>query len=158
MHCRRIGVASPEPISIEVENESWARPVTFRPERAFVLATSLTEAGKSRGDSGRTIDLGQRTCRATTHPRHGVHLFGQIGDLGSDWSAHLPALRSGTVRQERLGDKTVGRGCLPKIIVKDGEFPKRLQIYGRTLEIAAPVNGKVSVSMTSLTEDLSVEL
>jgi len=55
-------------------------------------------------------------------------------------------------------DKTVDCGCLPNINVKDGDFPKRLQVYGRTLEIAAPVDGKVTVSMTAVTEDLTVEL
>ena len=111
-----LALANPEPISVEVENES---------------AASTPE-----GVSGRIIGLGQRICGANTHPRHGVHVLGQIvGD-----------------------DKTIGRGGLTNIIVKDGDLPEPLQVCGRTLEIAAPVDGKVSVSMTAVTEDLAVEL
>jgi hypothetical protein len=52
-----LALASPEPISVEVENESWARLITFRPERACVLATPLTESGKSkpRLDAGKVM-------------------------------------------------------------------------------------------------------
>jgi hypothetical protein len=56
------------------------------------------------------------------------------------------------------GDKTVGRGCLPDIVVKEADFPRLVQIYGRTLTIAAPVEGRVSVSVTAHPDDFPVAL
>jgi hypothetical protein len=220
-----IAVASPEPITADVESKSWARLITFRPDRAFVLTASLTEVGKSkpRLDAG-TVMVGMTdgpgiACRlerpqhvyfiecvedsdldgqyegffllnhenpfmfsARRQPRHQkvlpvvpvalgsataeqlptldmVFLYSEMSVISAASGAHtfqLCILRPGV--RNIWGDKTVGRGCLPDIVVKDGDFPRRLQIYGRTLAIAAPVDGRVSVSVTACPEDLPVEL
>jgi hypothetical protein len=56
------------------------------------------------------------------------------------------------------GDKTHDRGCLPQIVVRNGEFPKRMALFGRSLEIATSAEGTVVVSVTPLGEDLPVAL
>ena len=132
-----IAVASPEQISAEVEGNSWARLVTFCPERGFTLQAPLLETGKRKP----RLDAGAGSALSTAS---GTHRF------------QLCVLR--TDDRNLWGDKTHDRGCLPDIVVKDGEFPRQLQIYGRTLTIAAPVEGKVPVSVTANPEDVPAAL
>lgn len=181
-HASWIALASPEPVNAEVESKSWARLVTFRPERAFVLTAPLTEAGKSRQrlDAG-AVMVGMKAapgiaCRLE-RPTHVYPVA--LGDLSAE---QLPALDMVLLYSGRSvisaatgahtfqlcilkpgvrnlwGDKTVGRGCLPDVVVKDGDFPMLLQIYGRTLTIATPVDGRVSVSVMAYPEELPVAL
>ncbi|MCC7200447.1 MAG: hypothetical protein IT483_13125 [Gammaproteobacteria bacterium] len=220
-----VAVASPEPVKAEIDSKSWARLVTFRPERAFILTAPLTEAGKSkpRLDAG-TLMVGMTdgqgiACRlerpkfdyfvecvqdsnldgqydglfflnhenpflfsARRQPRHQKVLPVSPVTLGDAPAEQVPNLDMVLLYSARSvisaasgshtfqlcilrpgvkniwGDKTEGRGCLPNIVVKDGEFPRRLQIYGRTLEIAAPVDGKASVSVSAFPQDLPVDL
>ena len=220
-----IALASPEPISVVVQSESWARLIAFRPERALALEAPLIEAGKKKArlDAG-TVMVGMKddpgiACRlerpthvyfvecvedadldgryegffllnhenpflfsARRQPRHQKVVPVDALTLGSVSPEQLPTLemvflypaRSGISAatgahtfqlcilkpgvRNIWGDKTVGRGCLQDIVVKDGEFPRLLTIYGRTLTIAAPADGRVAVSMTARPEDLPAVL
>ena len=220
-----IALASPEPISAEVERKSWARLITFRPERGFALQAPLLETGKRkpRLDAGAIVvamrDLPEIACRlerpqfeyfvecvqdadqdgqyegffllnhdkpflfsALRQPRHQKVLPAGPVMLAEIPAQQLPTIdmvflypagsalstASGTHRfqlcvlrtddRNLWGDKTHDRGCLPDIVVKDGQFPRQLQIYGRTLTIAAPVDGKVPVSVTAHPEDVPAAL
>jgi hypothetical protein len=224
-HASWIAVASPDPVTAEVANKSWARLITFRPERAFVLPAPLVEMGKSkpRLDAG-TMMVGMKdgpgvACRlerpkhlyfvecvedrdldgqyegyfllnhdnpflfsARRQPRHQKVLPVQPVTLDNVATEHLPTVDMVLLYTERSvisaatgvhtfhlcilkpgvsnvwGDQTVFRGCMPDIVVKEGDFPGRVNIYGRTVEIAAPVDGKASVSVTAAAEDLPAAL
>lgn len=220
-----VAVASPESVSVEVESKAWARLFTFRPERAFVLAAPLIEAGKSKArlDAG-TVMVGMKdapgiACRlerpthvyfvecvedadrdgkyegffllnhenpflfsARRQPRHQKVLPIEPVALDDVPSAQIPTLDMVFLYSGRSvlsaasgkhtfrlcilkpdvrniwGDKTAGAGCLPDVVVRDGEFPLSLPLFGRTLTIAAPADGKVAVSVTAYPEDLPVSL
>lgn len=220
-----IALASPEPVTVEVERKSWAKLISFRPERGFTLAGPLTERGKRkpRLETGAVMvamkDSPGIACRlerpqfdyvvecvqegaqdgqyegffllnhdkpflfsAIRQPRHQKMFPSDAVTLNELAPGQLPTIDmvflypagsviSGAGASHRFqlcilrpddrnlwGDKTHDRGCLPDIVVKDGDFPRRLQVYGRTLEIAAPADGRVAVSVTACPEDLPAEL
>jgi hypothetical protein len=224
-HAAWIALASPEATSVRVESKSWAKLVTFRPERAFVLQAPLVESGtsKSRLEAG-TVMVGMKdgrgvACRlerpthvyfvecvedadldgqyeaffllnhenpflfsARRQPRHQKVTPIQPVTLGEVAAEQRPTLDMVLIYSKRSvisaaagahtfqlcilktgvrniwGDKTVGRGCLPDVVVKDSEFPRQMKVYGRTLTIDAPVDGVVPVSVTAHPEDLPVAL
>ncbi len=116
-----------------------------QPRHQKVLPVSSVTLGDAPAEQVPTLDMVLLySARSVISAASGSHTF------------QLCILRPGV--KNIWGDKTEGRGCLPNIVVKDGEFPRRLQIYGRTLEIAAPVDGKVSVSVSACPQDLPVDL
>lgn len=220
-----IALASPEPVRVELEQKSWTKLISFRPERGFVLETALIESGKRkrRLEPGAVMvamkDSPAIACRlerpqfdyfveclqdadqderyegffllnhdkpflftAMRQPRHQKVLPASPVVLTELLPAQLPTIDmvlfyparsamsvAGGAHRFQLcvlrpddrnlwGDKTHNRGCLPDIMVRDQEFPKRTRVYGRTLEIAAPADGKVMVSVTAYPEDLPAEL
>jgi hypothetical protein len=56
------------------------------------------------------------------------------------------------------GDKTVGRGCLPPIDIGDGEFPREVSAYGRTLRFLSRDAEGARVVVAGAPADMPVRL
>ncbi len=63
-----------------------------------------------------------------------------------------------TNNQNLWGDKTFGRGCLPTMSIGDGELPREVSAYGRTLKFLSRDAEGVRVSVTGVEADLPARL
>ncbi|MGV3479669.1 MAG: hypothetical protein ACO1O3_06950 [Sphingobium sp.] len=56
------------------------------------------------------------------------------------------------------GDKMVARGCLPPVSIGDGDFPRRVEAYGRTIEFRSRNADGALVSISGAVVDIPVRL
>jgi len=56
------------------------------------------------------------------------------------------------------GDKTVARGCLPAINIGDGQFPRSVPIFGRTLTFLSRDGEGARIAITGADNDIAVRL